>query len=67
MGTRIDDVANEHLYLWHPDISSEARASRELLCAAMISAGFAELSREWAHYSYGDQSGPSEPDKARYL
>ncbi len=55
MGTRIDDVANEHLYLWHPDISSEARASRELLCAAMISAGFAELSREWAHYSYGDQ------------
>lgn len=55
MGTAVDAMDVDMIYLWHPDISEEAKDNRMLLYTAMLSAGFSNLPIEWWHYSYGDQ------------
>lgn len=55
MGTAVDAMEVDMIYLWHPQISEEAKDNRTLLYTAMLSAGFSNLPIEWWHYSYGDQ------------
>ncbi len=55
MGTGIDDIGNERIYTWHPDLTADQRRHRLLLFTAMSQAGFVNMPGEWWHYSYGDR------------
>ena len=58
MGTRVNDTppeSDEACHTAFPGISAEARRNRDLLGAAMVSAGFVNYPTEWWHWSYGDR------------
>jgi len=58
MGTRDNAAppeADEAGYADFPGISPEARDNRDVLGAAMASAGFVNYATEWWHWSYGDR------------
>jgi len=58
MGTTVNATppeSDEACYTAAPDISPEARGNREVLSAAMTSAGFVNYPTEWWHWSYGDR------------
>ncbi|WP_069467533.1 M15 family metallopeptidase [Actinacidiphila rubida] len=58
MGTRMNADPEESggaCYTAAPGISSRARANRELLSAALTSAGLVNYPTEWWHWSYGDR------------
>ena len=46
---------NEKSFLYCPDLSAQQKNNRLMLTTVMLDAGFASLSSEWWHYSYGDQ------------
>ncbi|MBI2415957.1 MAG: hypothetical protein HYV33_04860 [Candidatus Kerfeldbacteria bacterium] len=55
MGTAIDDIDNELIDTFHPNVPPLVRQHRQLLFTVMITAGFVNTAAEWWHYSYGDQ------------
>ncbi len=55
MGTGVDEIGNERIYLWHPGLSADQRRHRLLLFTAMTQAGFVNVPSEWWHYSFGDR------------
>ncbi|MET8993436.1 M15 family metallopeptidase [Nonomuraea wenchangensis] len=58
MGTAVNATppeSDEACYTAASDISVEARANRQVLSAAMTSAGFVNYPTEWWHWSYGDR------------
>ncbi|WP_328582565.1 M15 family metallopeptidase [Streptomyces sp. NBC_00370] len=58
MGTAVDanpEVSEGACYTAADNITSEARANREILCAALTSAGLVNYPTEWWHWSYGDR------------
>ncbi|MFA5995257.1 MAG: M15 family metallopeptidase [Patescibacteria group bacterium] len=55
LGTKVDEINDERIYLWHHDLSDEAKQYRALLCVAMVSAGYVSCVNEWWHYSCGDK------------
>jgi D-alanyl-D-alanine dipeptidase len=58
LGTRIDatpEQSDNACYFAADGISSEARAHRDLLAAALGRAGLVNYPTEWWHWSYGDR------------
>lgn len=55
MGTAVDAMEIDMIYMWNPEISDAAKDNRVLLYTVMLSAGFVNMPIEWWHYSYGDQ------------
>lgn len=55
MGTKIADFSSSLIRTFHPDLTNEQRANRELLRVVMMKAGFAPFDGEWWHFSYGDR------------
>ncbi|MEV0825061.1 M15 family metallopeptidase [Nonomuraea rubra] len=58
MGTQVNATPPESDGACHtdyPGISHEARRNRDILGAAMASAGFVNYPTEWWHWSYGDR------------
>ncbi|MGC5009830.1 M15 family metallopeptidase [Streptosporangium sp. DT93] len=58
MGTRVNATppeSDEACHTAFPDLSPEARSNRDILGAAMASAGFVNYPTEWWHWSYGDR------------
>ncbi|WP_345572606.1 M15 family metallopeptidase [Nonomuraea rosea] len=58
MGTQVNDNPEQSdgaCYTAAPGISSDARAHRKLLAAALEPAGLVNYPTEWWHWSYGDR------------
>jgi D-alanyl-D-alanine dipeptidase len=58
MGTQVNATppeSDEACYTAFPRVSAEARRNRDVLGAAMASAGFVNYPTEWWHWSYGDR------------
>lgn len=54
MGTAVDEM-NEKTHTHSPHITSQQRANREILLAAMEAGGLVNYPSEWWHYCYGDR------------
>lgn len=55
MGTLVDEIDNDRIYTWHPDLSQEEKENRSLLFSVLTDAGFVNFPGEWWHYSYGER------------
>ncbi len=55
MSTQVDDVENDKIYMWHPELTLEEKQNRMLLYEVLTSAGFVSCAGEWWHFSFGDQ------------
>jgi zinc D-Ala-D-Ala dipeptidase len=55
MGTKIDELEDERIYMFHPNLSTSTKKNRILLYTVLSEAGFIDWPGEWWHYSYGDQ------------
>jgi len=55
MGSAIADFNSPLIRTFHPDLTAEQRANRELLRWIMMKVGFAPFDGEWWHFSFGDR------------
>lgn len=55
LGTEVNATDAETCHTASPDISTEARERRRVLCSALSAAGMVNYPTEWWHWSYGDR------------
>ncbi|MBP0459368.1 M15 family metallopeptidase [Streptomyces montanisoli] len=69
MGTRVnaDPEESAGACYTHAAVTPEARARRDLLCAALEAAGLVNYPTEWWHWSYGDRYWALATGKAEAL